>query len=106
MAALTVGASLDVTVSATVSSGKGNRSISITTSVRSGGAPVAGASVSVVVTNPSGAKTTLSGTTGANGTLTVKSSLKPKDPTGTYTIQTTATKSGVGATCATSLNVQ
>jgi hypothetical protein len=51
--------------------------------------------VSAAVTNPKGSITTLSGTTGGDGYVTLKLALKPKDPSGTYQVRVTATAFGV-----------
>jgi hypothetical protein len=72
-------------------------SIYITTDVKSNGAPVAGASVSVTVTKPNGVNTKLSASTDSNGRAVVKMSVKRQDSTGTYQALSKATVSG-GAT--------
>jgi hypothetical protein len=104
-ASLTVLSSLEVAASGAVSV-KGNKSVTLTLVVRGASLPVSGASVTVTVKSPSGATTTLSGTTAADGTATLKFSLKPKDPTGTYQVQAVASKSGVTGTATTSVLVQ
>jgi len=92
---IVLASSLNVTVSTSISGGGGQRSVSIKVGVRAGTAPAAGAAVSAAVTNPKGSITTLSGTTGGDGYVTLKLALKPKDPSGTYQVRVTATAFGV-----------
>jgi uncharacterized protein YfaS (alpha-2-macroglobulin family) len=74
--------------------------------VASGGAAAAGATVTVKVTNPSGTVTTLTGTTGSTGTVTVSYPIKSTSVTGSYAVSSTATLNGVSGTGATSFAVQ
>ena len=62
--------------------------------MQSESAPVPGATVSVTLKSPSGGTSVVTATTAANGTATVTYSLKQRDPSGTYQVQTVATKNG------------
>jgi hypothetical protein len=104
-ASVTVASTLTVAASASVASGKGSKSLSIRAVVQGGGMPVAGASVSMTVRLPTGSTTTLSGTTAADGTVTLKYSLKPKDPAGSYQVQVVASKGGVSGSTTTTVTV-
>ena len=97
--------SLEVSASAAVTGNGGNRSASIAVTVKAGGQALAGAAVSVVVTNPQGGRSTLTGTTASNGTATVKFGIKPKDPSGNYQVQATANGSGASGSAVTSFLV-
>ena len=64
----------------------------ITTTVRSGTTAVPGAAVSVTVTDPAGAVSTLAGTTASNGTVALGYTMRPRtSPVGTYRITSRAT---------------
>ena len=78
------------------------RSISarITTSVKSGGAALAGASVSVDVRDPTGRITTLTGITGSDGSVTLGYLLGTASARGTYAVTSRATKNSSSATAA------
>jgi hypothetical protein len=92
MAALSVGASSDKT--AYTRPGRPNQTTyaTITTTVASGSTVVAGAAVSVKVTDPKGNVTTLSSTTGSNGAAKVSYGIKGKSASlGTYAFTATAT---------------
>jgi hypothetical protein len=104
-ASVTVASTLTVAASVSVSSGKGSKSLSIRSVVQAGAMPVAAASVSSTVRLPSGGTTTLSGTTAADGTVTLKYSLKPKDPAGLYQVQVVASKGGVTGSTTTTVTV-
>jgi hypothetical protein len=95
-ASATVVSSLTVTAAASVAGSGNNRAASIAVNVWAGTAPAVGATVTVVVTDPKGAVTTLNATTAADGKAQVKLSLRAKDPSGVYQVQ--ATVSGYGAT--------
>jgi len=70
----------------------------ITTTVTSNGSPVAGASVSVQVKDPSGKAVTLSGATGSTGVATVTYAMRSRtSAVGTYTATSTATIGGMSA---------
>jgi hypothetical protein len=89
-ASLTVANGLTVSLQIT-----GGSNFQIVTTVKAGGPAVTGASVTVRVTDPKGAVDNYSGTTSANGTMTVKGKLKGKDPHGTYQVLVTATAGGM-----------
>jgi hypothetical protein len=93
---VTVATNLTVTASATYTASGNTRSASIKVTAKVGNQVAAGAAITVVVTSPKGATTTLTATAGADGSATVKLSLKPRDPSGTYQVKATA--SGFGAT--------
>jgi len=61
-----------------------NQSVSIKATVRSGGAPVANATVNFTVKKSNGSLVTASATTGSTGTAVYKLRLTKKDPVGTY----------------------
>lgn len=76
-----------------------------------GTVPDVGASVSVSVMSPSGRKTTLSGTTGANGVASLSYKLQRNAPAGTYQVQygsssTTTSRAASIAGTSTSFTVQ
>jgi Gametolysin peptidase M11/NPCBM-associated, NEW3 domain of alpha-galactosidase len=98
---VTLVTSLTVMASASASGSGSNRSASIFVTTKAGTQAAAGAAVTVVITSPKGVKTTLNATAGADGTVTVKFSLKPKDPSGTYQVQVTANGNGGTGTAAT-----
>jgi hypothetical protein len=102
---LMLAASLDVTTSAVVTGYGNNRAATIASGVKVSQVAVAGAAVTVVVTKPNGATTTLSTTTAADGTASVKFSLKPKDPSGSYQVKTTANSNGGTGNSTTSFTV-
>jgi len=79
---------------------------SITTTVTSAGAAASGAGVSVKVTNPSGSVTTLTGTTGSSGTVTVSYPLKSSSVAGNYAVSSTATLNGTSGTATASFAVK
>jgi hypothetical protein len=83
-----------------------NQTVSITSTVTSGGSPVAGASVTFTVTKASGAVVVANTTTGSNGTAVYKLRLKRQDPVGTYHAGAVAKKDATSATAATQFAVQ
>lgn len=93
---------ISVSVSTSATSYSRGQTVSISVSVMSGGSPLSGAAVGVVVKKANGATISLSGTAGSNGVATLKYSLKKQDPTGTW--QATANSSGASAS--TSFTVQ
>ena len=100
-----IAASLTVTVSTNGASftlpKQPNRTVAatITTTVKSGSTAVPGAAVTVTVTGPTGAVTTLSGSTASNGTLSSGYSMRRnQNPVGTYQVSSRAT---VGSTTST-----
>jgi M6 family metalloprotease-like protein len=84
------------------------QTVAIRVSVLSGTSPDAGASVSVVVTSPGGRATTLSGTTGSNGLISLNYKLSRRAVAGTYQVQLGATATGAAsiAGASTSFTVQ
>ena len=96
---------LGVTASAVVSTGK-TRSATISVVVTRGSLPVAGATVTVDIIKPTGAKSTLSATTGSTGVATVKYSIKPKDPSGIYSVSAAASASGTSGSATTSFTLR
>jgi hypothetical protein len=54
--------------------------------------------VTATITGPTGVKETVSGTTDAAGLATLKYSVKPRDPAGTYTAAVVASSNGATAT--------
>jgi len=97
---------LTVAASASVSRSGNTRSAMITVSVRNGSLPVSGAAVTVTVTSPTGSASKLSATTNSNGSASVKYSLKPKDPSGTFNAQVVASADGATGTASTSFVMQ
>jgi hypothetical protein len=78
-----------------------NQTVSIVTTVTSGGSPVAGAAVSFAVTKASGTVIAANATTAADGSAVYKLRLKRQDPVGTYQVRAVAKKgtlSGSGST--------
>jgi hypothetical protein len=71
------------------------RNVVIATNVKSGTSAVSGAAVTVVVKTPTAATSQLSGTTDANGNVSVSYGIKSTSTTGTYTVTSTASISGV-----------
>jgi hypothetical protein len=91
--------SLSVTVSAAVS----GKQLSTNTSVRSNGTPVPGVKVIVTLKQPTGANVTLSGVTAANGVVLLNYIVKPKDPKGTWQVQSVATSGSVSGSATTTV---
>jgi hypothetical protein len=106
-ASLTLATSLEVTASATYLGGTANkRSASIVVRAKSGTQAIAGAAVTVVVTKPQGVKTTMTGTTAADGSVTLRFWLSRKDPRGIYQVAATASSNGATGQATTSFTVQ
>jgi len=106
---IAVASSLVVTVAASSASFKlpkqPNRTVpaTITTTVKSGSTAVSGAAVSVTVTDPVGAVTTLTGATASNGTVALSYSMRRNSsPLGTYRITSRATLGSTASTATTS----
>ena len=93
--------SLSVTVSAAVS----GRQLSTNTSVQSDGTPMPGAKVIVTLKPPTGANVTLSGVTAANGVVVLNYMVKPKEPNGTWQVQSAVTSGSVSGGASTSVVV-
>jgi len=89
---------LDVVVSTAKPAYVNREKAAILASVTDGVGAVAGATVSVVVTSPKGTRTTLSGSTAANGVVTVYYTVNStKQGVGTYRIDASTSKSGYTA---------
>jgi hypothetical protein len=99
-------ASLTETVTSDQASYTRNQTVSITTTVTSGGSPVAGASVTFTITKASGAIVAANATTGSDGTALYKLRLKKQDPVGTYRVDALAKTSGASASASTQFAVQ
>jgi hypothetical protein len=99
---------LEVSTSVSMTSDRkgNNKSAAIKPAVKSGQSAVANASVTVEVTKPNGVKSTMTGTTAADGTTSFNYPIKPKDPKGTYQVKTNVSKDGATATTTTSFVVQ
>jgi uncharacterized protein YfaS (alpha-2-macroglobulin family) len=74
--------------------------------VTAGSQASAGATVSVAVTNPKGVRSTFTATSDGSGNASVKVPVKPKDPTGVYQVQVTASNGGATGEAATSFTIQ
>jgi hypothetical protein len=83
-----------------------NQNVVLTARVLSGGLPLAGATVSFVVTKSNGARATGSATTGADGRATYQLRLKKNDPVGSYQASGTTTTAGATVSAATGFTVQ
>jgi hypothetical protein len=102
-----IASSLDVGVSTDRATYTTSQWVMVTTNVQANGSPVAGASVTVTITRANGSKTSLSATTGANGTAVVKYRIKKQDAKGTYQATSNVTQSGaVNGTASTSFVLQ
>ena len=99
-------ASTAVTVATDQPSYTSTQQVSITTTVMSGGSPVAGASVTLTVTKASGAVVMANATTGSDGTAVYKLRLKKQDPIGTYQVGAVARTSGQSGSAATTFTVR
>jgi len=84
------------------------QTVAIRVSLLNGTSPDVGASVTVAVTSPNGRTTTLSGTTGSNGLVSLSYKLSRHAPAGTYKAQlgTTVTGAASIAGASTSFTVQ
>jgi hypothetical protein len=82
------------------------QTVSIKSTVTSGGSPVAGAAVTFTVTKASGAVIVANATTGSDGTAVYKLRLKRQDPIGTYRADAVAKKDTRSANAATQFAVQ
>jgi hypothetical protein len=104
---LAVTASTDKTSYILPKSKNGLITATITTKVLSAGSPVSGAAVSVTVTDPAGKVATLSGSTGASGTVSLGYSMRTRTSTkGTYAVASKATVASMSSTATTSFLVQ
>jgi hypothetical protein len=84
------------------------QTVAIRVSLLSGTSPDVGASVTVNVTAPSGKRTTLNGTTGSNGVVSLSYKLSNHAAPGTYQVQASTTVTGASSTAgaSTSFTVQ
>jgi hypothetical protein len=98
--------SLGVSVASTQASYTRNQTVSITTTVWNGGAPVANASVTFTLTKADGSAITSTATTGTNGVAMFSYRLKKQDPVGTYRAQGVANLNGLSGSAGTSFMVQ
>ena len=99
-------ASLNVTVSGTVTGGGRERTLTIKVTAKLGTQAVRNAAASAVVTNPLGGTMTISGLTNGDGTANLKSTLRYEGSTGVYQILATVTSHGMTASAITSVKVQ
>ena len=76
----------------------GGQTVAISVSVTSGGNPVSGAAVSVVVNKPTGGASTLSGTTGSNGVASLSYRLQRKATKGMYQAAANANSASASTT--------
>jgi hypothetical protein len=83
-----------------------NQTVTITSTVTSGGSPVVGASVTFTITKASGSLIVANGTTGADGIAAYKIRLKRQDPLGTYQVGATAKKEAATVNAATQFTVR
>jgi len=83
-----------------------NQTVVITSTVRSGGSPVAGASVTFTVTKASGGLVVANGITGADGTAAYRIRLKRQDPLGTYQVGAVAKKDAASTNATTQFTVR
>ena len=83
-----------------------NQTVSITTTMMSGGSPVAGASVTFTITKASGAIIMANATTGSNGAAVYKLRLKKQDPVGMYQAGAVAKKDAMSGSAATQFTVR
>ena len=93
---------LSATATAVVPSTGNGRTATLSVTVKNGSALVSRASVTATITGPTGVKETVTGTTDVTGVATIKYSIKPRDPAGTYTATVVASASGATATTAAS----
>jgi hypothetical protein len=105
-AALNVSATTDKSVYTLPARNNQSYNASITSIVSSGGAPVAGASVTVTVSDPGGSVTTLTGTTNSAGSAVVGYQLRRRSATGTYRVSSKATMGSSIGSATTSFVVQ
>ena len=91
-ASMVIASALDTAISVATSPGN---NYTFTQTVAVGSMPVSGASVTFVITSPTGKVTKLTATTTAAGVATAKLKLKPADSKGTYSIVATAAMQGI-----------
>jgi hypothetical protein len=96
---------LTMTVTTNSQSYSRGQTVTITSTVLSNGQPQSGASVTVVMTKADHTQVTMTGTTGSAGTVAVTYHLRTHDPTGTYTVQSTASYNSQQAQASTNFTV-
>ena len=101
-----VASSLVVTVSASQATYSRNQSVTLTSTVTGGTAPVSVASVAFTITKANGAVTTGTASTSSSGQAVYKLRLGKHDPVGTYTVGVKATLGNIAGTASTSFQVQ
>ena len=105
-AALSVTTASDKATYTLPTKGNGTTYATISTTVRSSGAAVSGATVSVRITDPAGASTTLAATTGSTGVATVTYGMKTRGAKkGTYNVSSTAAMGTMSNTATTTFVV-
>lgn len=72
-----------------------NKNVSISATVNVNGSPAANQPVTLIVTKPTGATSSVSLTTGSTGVATYKYHIGNKDPLGTWQIQATSAAGGI-----------
>ena len=96
---------LTMTVTTNSQSYTRGQTVTVTSTVLANGQPQPGAGVTVVITKSDHTTVTLTGTTGSAGTSVVTYRLRTHDPTGTYTVQSSASYGGQQAQASTSFTV-
>jgi WD40 repeat protein len=97
---------LDLVVATTKPTYANKEKATILVSVTDGTSPLSGNAVSVAVTSSKGVRTSLNGTTGANGVAAVTYTVNSKQGTGTYKVSAAAARTGyVSASDATTFTV-
>jgi hypothetical protein len=91
---------LNMTLTMDAANYKSNQSVNMTATVTSAGAPVSGASVKFLITQPDSTMYQYFATTGSNGVATLKFRLSRKSPVGTYSV-TASTSTSQGSVQAT-----
>jgi uncharacterized protein YfaS (alpha-2-macroglobulin family) len=98
--------SLSVSVSSSQATYSRNQFAYLTATVRSGTAPVSGASVAFTITKPGGSVATGTATTNSSGQASYKLRIQKQDPVGTYAVSVKATLGNVAGTATTSFQVK
>jgi hypothetical protein len=98
--------SLTVSVSTDRSSYTLSQTVAMRGLVLVGGAPVSGVNINFIVTKSNGSLVTMKGTTGLDGSTTVKYRFNKRDPKGTYQDQASSSVNGASGSATTSFVVQ
>ena len=101
-----VGTPLSVGVSTNQATYTRTQSITVTTTVISGGSPVSSASVALTIYEPNGSSLQASLVTGSNGQASYVLKLSRKSPTGTYVASSVARTAASSASGSTTFQVQ